>query len=50
MNHLRTISPIDCDKVMTELQMGKSVAEVARDMNVLMGSIERCRGSAAKKN
>lgn len=43
MNHLRTISPIDCDKVIKELQMGKSVPEVAKDMNVLMGSVERCR-------
>jgi len=48
MNHLRAISPIDCRKVLTELQMGKSVPEVAKDMNVLMGGIERCREAAAK--
>lgn len=48
LNHLQTINPIDCGKVMAELQTVRKVAEVAKDMNVLMGGVERCRAAASK--
>jgi hypothetical protein len=46
MKHLRTISSIDCEKVITEHQ-GQDVRKVAKDMNVLMGSVQRCRDGAS---
>jgi hypothetical protein len=48
LNHIRTMSPIDCDRVVAELQSGKKVTEVAKDMNVLQGSVNRCREAARK--
>jgi hypothetical protein len=34
--------------VMTELQGGKTVAEVAKDMMISKSSVRRCRKAAAK--
>ena len=47
LNHIFTLSPIDCSRVVTELQAGKQVAEVAKDMNALKGSVDRCREAAS---
>lgn len=41
---------IDCAQVMTELQGGKKVAEVAKDMKISKSSVYRCRKAAAKAN
>jgi hypothetical protein len=38
----------DCSQVMTELQGGKTVAEVAKDMMISKSSVRRCRKAAAK--
>ena len=37
---------IDCSKVMSELQSGKKVAEVAKDMKISRSSVYRCRREA----
>ena len=34
---------IDCNKVMSELQGGKKVKEVAKDMSISTSSVYRCR-------
>jgi hypothetical protein len=34
---------VDCDQVMSELNSGKTVAEVAKDMGVAKRSVLRCR-------
>ena len=34
---------VDCDKVMEEINSGKTVAEVAKDMGVARRSVRRCR-------
>lgn len=34
---------VDCDKVMSEINSGKSVNEVAKDMGVARRSVRRCR-------
>lgn|GEM_PF-4130541 len=47
MKHLQS-SPVDCEKVITELQGGKNIAEVAKDLNMLIGPINRCREADAK--
>jgi len=39
---------INCAQVMTELQGGKKVAEVAKDMKISKSSVYRCRKAAAK--
>jgi predicted transcriptional regulator len=39
---------IDCAQVMTELQSGKKVSEVAKDMKISKSSVYRCRKAAAK--
>ena len=39
---------IDCAQVMTELQGGKKVAEVAKEMKISKSSVYRCRKAAAK--
>jgi hypothetical protein len=41
-------NPVDCEKVMTELQGGKNIAEVAKDLNIQIGPINRCREADAK--
>jgi hypothetical protein len=41
-------NPVDCEQVITKLQSGKSIAEVAKDLNILIGPINRCREAAAK--
>lgn len=48
MNGVHSLPPIDCAKVVTELQMGINVAQVAKDLNVPTGSVEPCRQGAAK--
>jgi hypothetical protein len=40
---------VDCSQVMTELQAGKKVGEVAKDMKVSKSSVYRCRKAAAKE-
>jgi hypothetical protein len=40
--------PVDCEQVMTELRGGKNITEVAKDLNTLIGPINRCREAAAK--
>ena len=40
---------IDCSQVMTELQAGKKVAEVAKDMKISRSSVYRCRRAAKKE-
>lgn len=40
---------VDCPQVMTELQGGKKVAEVAKDMKISKSSVYRCRKAAAKQ-
>jgi transposase len=40
---------VDCSQVMTELQGGKKVAEVAKDMKISKSSVYRCRKAAAKE-
>ncbi len=37
---------VDCAQVMTELQGGKKVAEVAKDMKISRSSVYRCRRAA----
>src|SRR6266851_9695323 len=37
---------IDCTKVMSELQGGKKVKEVAKDMSISTSSVYRCRKMA----
>jgi predicted transcriptional regulator len=39
---------IDCAQVMTALQGGKKVAEVAKDMKISKSSVYRCKKAAAK--
>ena len=34
---------VDCDKVMSEINSGKSVNEVAKEMGVARRSVRRCR-------
>jgi len=40
---------VDCSQVMSELQGGKKVAEVAKDMKISKSSVYRCRKAAAKE-
>jgi transposase len=40
---------VDCAQVMTELQGGKKVAEVAKDMKISRSSVYRCRRAAKKE-
>ncbi len=40
---------IDCAKVMEELNSGKKVAEVAKDMKISRSSVYRCRRIAKKE-
>lgn len=40
---------VDCSQVMTELQGGKKVAEVAKDMKISRSSVYRCRRAAKKE-
>ena len=47
MKHLHTY-PVDCEQVMTELQGGKNVAEVAKDLKIPVGPVNHCREAAAK--
>jgi hypothetical protein len=42
-------SKVDCSQVMTELQGGKKVAEVAKDLKISRSSVYRCRRAAAKE-
>jgi Mor family transcriptional regulator len=37
---------IDCSKVMSDLQSGKKVAQVAKDMKISRSSVYRCRREA----
>lgn len=37
---------VDCEAVMTELQSGKKVAEVAKDMKISKSSVYTCRKKA----
>lgn len=37
---------VDCSQVMTELQAGKKVSEVAKEMKVSKSSVYRCRREA----
>jgi len=46
MRHL--YATVDCEKVITELQGGKNIAEVAKDLNIQIGPINRCREADAK--
>jgi Mor family transcriptional regulator len=39
---------VDCDQVMSELNSGKKVAEVAKDLKVSKSSVYRCRKRAKK--
>jgi hypothetical protein len=41
-------NPVDCEQVMTELQGGKNIAEVTKDLKIPIGAINRCREAAAK--
>jgi hypothetical protein len=47
MKHLYA-NPVDCEQVMTELQGGKNIAEVAEDLKIVIGVVNRCREAAAK--
>lgn len=40
---------VDCTQVMSELQGGKKVAEVAKDMKISRSSVYRCRRAAKKE-
>jgi hypothetical protein len=42
-------SKVDCSQVMTELQGGKKVSEVAKEMKISRSSVYRCRRAAAKE-
>ena len=41
-------NPVDCEQVIAELQGGRSVTEVAKDLKILIGPVNRCREAAAK--
>ena len=41
---------VDCTEVMTELQGGKKVAEVAKDMKISKSSVYRCRKASGMKH
>jgi hypothetical protein len=41
---------IDCAQVMTELQAGKKVGEVATDMKISKSSVYRCRKKAKQES
>jgi hypothetical protein len=48
LSNLYAANKIDCAQVMTELNGGKKVAEVAKDMKISKSSVYRCRKAAAK--
>ena len=41
---------VDCAQVMTELQAGKKVGEVATDMKISKSSVYRCRKKAKQES
>lgn len=39
---------VDCDAVMQELNSGKKAKEVAKDLNISVSSVRRCKAKAKK--
>ena len=50
LTNVYAANKIDCAQVMTELQGGKKVSEVAKDMKISKSSVYRCRKASAMKN
>jgi predicted transcriptional regulator len=49
LSNVYAANKVDCSQVMTELQGGKKVSEVAKDMKISKSSVYRCRKAAAKE-
>jgi len=47
--HAAGKSKVDCDAVMSELNSGKKAKEVAKDLNISVSSVYRCK-KKSKKN
>jgi hypothetical protein len=50
LTNVYAANKIDCAQVMTELQAGKKVAEVAKDMKISKSSVYRCRKASGMKH